>query len=589
MPGHLKVPVLIVGGGGVGLATSIMLSDLGVDHLLVEQRTEISSLPKAHILNQRTMEIMRQHGLADDIASIAAKMRDIGKVRWKTSLAGDGPLDGRQFHQMDAFGGGALHARFAENSPELALHLPQCRFEPVLKRHAETRAPERVRFGHKLISLSDDGRKVAAEVRNVHTDEAYSVEADFVVAADGGRTVGDMVGIKLEGYTGLIDIVSTHFSADLSAHWDGDTVLTWYVDPFQGNAYSSGCLVPMGPTWGAKSEEWNYHFGVPLGTGGAFGEEAAADQLRKLLHLPDLDLRVHRVLAWTIQSVVANRYRVGRVFVAGDAAHRHSPATGLGLNMGLHDAHNLAWKLAAVLHGEAGGALLDSYEAERRPVDTRNVQWATFGAMNHDILLPALGLSVHMPAVLKTDVMTEFFSDTPMGRTRRARAVAALDTQCITYQAHDLDLGIVYEGGARVPDGSAAPEIDPMGRETVAVARPGHRLPHLWLERDGTRVSTHDFTGATARFALFVGADGQAWIDAADSLCADLGIEIVVVRVGPGAWADVAQRWHELSGIASSGAILVRPDNHVAWRATGPSGQSLADLSAALSKVMGRP
>lgn len=582
----IKVPVLVIGGGGVGLTTSILLSDLGVDHLLVERRDVGSSLPKAHLLNQRTMEIFRQHGIADSVTEIAARMEEIGAVRFKTSLAGDGPHDGRLLHKIDAFGGGELHDRYAPDSPALNHNLPQSRLEPLLKRHAEERTPGQIRFSHELIALADHGDKVVAEIRNGENNQRITVHAQYVVAADGGKTVGAMLGVQMEGRTGLIDILSTHFSADLSPWWDDDTLFTWFLNPLRGDAFSSGCLVTVGPNWGRHSEEWNLHVATPAGAEKNLDPEMMAGRIRDLLHLPDLELTVHRVNRWAVESVVADRYRVGRVLLAGDAAHRHSPATGLGLNTGIQDAHNLAWKLAAVLHGKADDALLDSYERERRPIGIRNVQWATFAAMNHDVLLSGMGLTPNMPPDMRASVVQQYFEDSPMGATRRARAAEIFGTQRITYHAHDLELGFAYPAGAFVPDGTEPPPADPMGSAYTPTSRPGHRLPHAWLERNGEQLSTHDLSGTSAHFVLLAGPEGQAWCDAAEQAAQKHGVTIMPVRVGDGEWTDPEGRWAALSEIGPAGAVLVRPDNHVAWRSKEAADAPADELLEALQTVL---
>jgi 2-polyprenyl-6-methoxyphenol hydroxylase-like FAD-dependent oxidoreductase len=363
---ELSVPVLIVGGGGCGLAASLFLSDLGVDHLLVERHTSTSHLPKAHYLNQRTMEIFRQHGIADSVYEVGTPPEMFSQVRWRTSLGGDGPLDARTFFTIDSFGGGELSERYARGSPSPSSNYPQLRLEPLIRRHAEQRGPGRLGFGHELVELTQDADGVTATVRELDTGGTYTVRAEYLIAADGGKTVGAALGVQMQGPTGLLDMVSTHFSADLSAWADESSLITWFLNPDGAGSWGSGVVVPMGPTWGAKSEEWVLHFTFGPDDPARFDEQAIVPRMRELLKLPDLEVTVHKVSHWILEGVVADRYRVGRVFLAGDAAHRHPPTTGLGLNTAIQDAHNLAWKLAAVLAGRAAPTLLDSYEPERQ-------------------------------------------------------------------------------------------------------------------------------------------------------------------------------------------------------------------------------
>ncbi|MQA14893.1 MAG: aromatic ring hydroxylase [Pseudonocardiaceae bacterium] len=584
----LDVPVLVVGGGGCGLSASIFLSDLGVDHLVVERHSDTSHLPKAHYLNQRTMEVFRQHGVADSVYQVATPMEQFGKVRWRTSLGGHGALDARTFYEMDAFGGGALGDTYAADSPCLSSNYPQIRLEPLLRRHAEQRAPGRIRFGHELVELSQDADGMFAVVTNHDNGEELTIRADYVVGADGGKAVGSMLGVQLQGPTGLLDMVSTHLTADLSEYWDDSCLITWFVNPEGTGSWGSGAMVPMGPTWGKDSEEWVLHFTFGPEDPDRFDEDAIGPRIRELLKLPDLDLTIHRVSHWILEGVLADRYRVGRVFLAGDAAHRHPPTTGLGLNTAIQDAHNLAWKLAAVLDGRSGQALLDSYEPERQPIGMRNVDWAMFTFLNHLVIDAGMGLVPGQGPEAHAAAFQDFFAENPMGETRRARAAEVIETQRTEFQAHDLEIGFRYDAGALVPDGSEAPPRDPMGRVHHPTSRPGHRLPHAWLERDGARISTLDLTGRSARFALLAGPGGEAWTTAAEQLADTLGIALTAVRIGDGAdCADPTGRWAQVRQIGDDGAVLVRPDNHVAWRSIGAAADPADILTRVFESVLG--
>jgi 2,4-dichlorophenol 6-monooxygenase len=585
----IEVPVLVVGAGGCGLSASIFLSDLGIGHLVVERHPGTSHLPKAHYLNQRTMEIFRQHGVADDVYADGASMDKFGMIRWMTSLGGDGPLDGRTFYEMDGFGGGDLAAGYERDSPGPSTNLPQVRLEPLLRHHAEERAPGAVRFNQELVSLAQDGGGVTAVVRDTGTGTETTVRAGYVLAADGGKTVGPALGVTMAGPTNMLDLVSVHFSADLSAWWDDRCSITFFLNPDGGGSgWGSGAMVQVGPTWGAHSEEFNVVFGFMPDDPQRFDEDSIVPKVRDLLKLPDLELTCHRISHWIVEGVLADRYRVGRVLLGGDAAHRHPPTTGLGLNSAIQDAHNLAWKLAAVIRGDAGDALLDSYQAERRPVAARNVDWAMFTFLNHGIVDSALGMMPGMPPEAHRQVFREFLSDTPMGATRRARFAEVARTQRTEFQAHDLEIGFSYEAGALLPDGTPPPPADPMGGRYHPTTRPGHRLPHAWLERDGARVSTHDLVGVTGGFALVTGAAG--WGNAAAVVAGELGVAVTVAVIGdgdgPGEYTDVDGTWAALREIPADGAVLVRPDNHVAWRGCR-SEDPAGELVRAVRSVLG--
>lgn len=574
--GAVEVPVLIVGGGGCGLSASNFLSDHGVDHLLVERHADTAHVPKAHYLNQRTMEIFRQHGLDGPMVEQGAPLELFGKLRWLTSLAGDGPMDAQQIHEIDAFGGGSLRERYAAAGPVLPVKLPQVRLEPILRATAEERNPGRILFGHEMVGFSDEGDRVVAEIREVATGETTTVTARYLIGADGGRTVGSALGIEMQGVPGLLDVTTAYFTADLSQWWQEGTLLTHFLNAHDPDLCSN--LIEMGPSWGKACEEWVLHF--PPMDADRLDEESVVARVRELLGLPDLELTLHHVTNWTVQALIAERYRKGRVLLAGDSAHRQPPTVGLGLNSGIQDAHNLAWKLAAVLEGRADDGFLDTYEAERQPVCRLNVDWAVSAASHHQAVLDTVGLGPHAPAQRRQRMFATYFDPSPIGEVVRARTAEILDTHRAGCQAHDFEIGFNYERGAVVPDGSLPPARVPMRDVYQPTTRPGHRLPHAWLEQDGRRLSTHDLTGSPAGFVLLTGAEGGPWVEAAAQVAEKLSLPIHAVRIGRGAeYADVDGGWERVREVAGDGAVLVRPDNHVAWRSTG-AGENPADLLA---------
>ncbi len=589
----LDVPVLVVGGGGCGLSASLFLSDLGVEHLLVERHATTSHLPKAHYLNQRTMEIFRQHGVADAVYAVGAPIEKFGKVRWQTSLGGDGELDRRTIFEMEAFGGGSLRARYEADSPGPAGNYPQVRLEPLLRRLATERAPGRIRYHHEVLDWEQVDGAVVATVHDRDADTRYRIRARYLIAADGGKTFGPRLGVEMVGPTNMLDMVSTHFSADLSEHWDDGSLITWFLNPEGESSWGAGAMVQMGPTWGRDSEEWVVHFGFRPDDPERFNSDAIVPRLRELLRLPELDPTVHQVSHWILDRIVAERWRIGDIFLAGDAAHRQPPTTGLGLNTGIQDVHNLAWKLAQVLAGHAGDALLDSYQLERLPVSTHGADWALLAFMNHFVIDAGIGLVPGAPVEANTEAFRALFSDTPIGAALRARAEVCIGTQAWEFQAHDVELGYAYPAeGALLADGSAVPARDPRGGHYVPTTRPGHRLPHAWLAGpDGRPVSTHDLVGDQGRFVLLIGSDGGRWRAAAVDAGAKLGVEIPVVEVGAAGSADYQDpdgRWADLREVSEAGAVLVRPDNHVAFRSAVDPGDPTGRLTDALASVLGR-
>ncbi|MGE0218777.1 FAD-dependent monooxygenase [Mycolicibacterium sp.] len=583
---EIDVPVLVVGGGASGLTSSIFLSDHGIDHVLVERHEHTSHLPKGHYLNQRFLEIMRQHGVVDQIYAQGAAPHQMAKVAWLTSLGGDGPCDAKTIYKMDAFGGGATAARYLADSPCPSTNLPQMRLEPILERAAQERAPDRVLFHHELTDMAQDADGVRASIRNRATGETFTVHAEYVIGADGGKTVGAHLGAEMVGVKDLMNIVSVAFAADLSPWWDDEVLIAHLLNPAAGTYPAGGMLVPTGPSWGRGSQEWQFHFAFPPTDEPDVSPEALAPRVRDMLKVP-VDLDILTISQWTVEGAIASTLHEGRVFLVGDAAHKHPPTGGLGLNTCVQDAHNLVWKLAAVIKGQAEPTLLDTYQTERLPVARRVVDWAMFGLQNHFVVDAAFGLMpIPVPPDVHSAIFETFFSDTPMGESRRARFAEAVQTQRIEFQAHDLEIGYHYPVGALVPDGSAPPPADPMGSVYHPTTRPGHRLPHAWLSRDGSRLSTLDLVGTSGEFVLVTGRD-ELWAATAREAAAKFGIEIRVAAIGPD-YFDLEGQWARVRQIGDSGAVLVRPDGFVAWRTIDGGAQDREALVSAVGAVLGR-
>lgn len=586
----IETPVLICGGGGAGLSLSIFLSAQGIDNLLVERHTTTSHLPKAHYYNQRTMEIFREHGIADTIYARGTPFENMGCVMWMTSLSGNGPLDGKLLYKMDAFGGGKLESIYEADSPTRSGNLPQMRLEPILREFAEKSPRAKVLFGHELMSFEQDDAGVTSIVKDLQSGEEFQVRSQYLCGADRGRTINPKLGIELQGPSNLVDMVSTHMTADLSKYITDDSpLIRWFANPEGGSGWGSGVMVAMGPKkFDRHSEEWVFHFAFRPDDPD-FNEGDIVPRIRHLLRIPDLDITVHKVSHWIVEAVLANKYRGGRCLILGDAAHRHPPTTGLGLNSGIQDAHNLAWKLAAVLKGQAGDGLLDSYEQERRPVAARNTRWALMTFMNHVVTDAGFGLIPGAPPELNAFQITTLLSDSDEGEWFRARADEVVGTQRMEFQAHDMELGFRYDGNAVVPDGTEPPPRGRMGDIYTPTTRPGHRLPHAWLEKAGAKLSTHDLCGR-GRFVLITGAKGDAWKAAAKAAAERYGVPVDVVCIGaPGQPEDRSNTWSKLRQVEEEGAILVRPDVHVGWRCARAPADAAIALSDALGKILSKP
>jgi 2,4-dichlorophenol 6-monooxygenase len=588
---ELETNVLVVGAGGAGLALSIFLGDMGVEALTIERHSGTSHLPKAHYINQRSMEIFRQHGLADAIYARSAPRKNLGKIRWMTSIGGDGPLDAIQFAQPSILGGGENTAMYDLKGTTHPTNVPQIRLEPILREQCEMRHPGRLLFRHELESFEQDDVGVTAIVLERDTGERIKIRCQFMVAADGGKTINPALGIEMIGEKDLGDFYTVWFAADLSDYIkDDDAVMRRIFHPEK--PYRVNSLLTFGPDhWDGRSEEWASNFTLGPRFSSVDESEPVTDEqliedVRSFLKV-DVPLKVLRVSRWKLETVIADRMKVGRILIIGDAAHKHPPAAGLGLNSGFQDAHNVAWKLALATRGRADPALLDTYEAERRPVTASNVRWAINASTNAYLIMAGIGVIAGETPEQTTARFKVLVSDSFEGESRRAQLNEILRIQRVEYAAHDRELGFTYPEGALVDDGFPPAWRDPMGHIYEPTTRPGSRLPHAWVSHGGKRLSTHDLI-PMGGFALLTGAQGLDWCAAAAELAAHYGVPIHAYRIGDRCEVeDPSGLWRQEREIADGGAVLVRPDAHVAYRAMDAVPDARASLRAALDAVLG--
>jgi 2,4-dichlorophenol 6-monooxygenase len=585
----IQVPVLIVGGGGAGLTASMTLSNLGVDSLLVSSLPTTSSLPKAHVLNQRAMEIFTEVGVAPEIYKRSTPAENMRATGWYAGLTGPHDGYGRKLGDLEVWGGGYTDPDYVAASPCRTCNLPQIRLEPVLKEHAEKLNPGGVRFNHELVDLVQDADGVTATVRDKDSDSTYRVRARYLIAADGGRTVGKLVGVEMNGPRDIMKMVSIHMTADLSP-WatDDDVLIRWLVNPDFGGSWS-GVLVPMGPDhWGPASEEWVFHMQYATDDPDAMQEEKVIARMRATLGLPDaLKVTIHRISQWVMEGVIADKFRKGRVFFAGDAAHRHPPTGGLGLTSAIADVYNLSWKLAAVLSGRAGDGLLDTYEAERKPVDQNNIDNAIANAMNHFTIDQALNLSPDKTPEENWAELAPLWQELPDSAAKRHALNRAIGSQTMEFHHHNVEFGYRYDSTAVVHDDSPRyVPLDPV-RLYEPSTKPGHPMPHAFVERQGERTALGTLVHG-GKFLLLAGEEGHAWVEAAEKLAAENDLPLVAGTVGVlnSDFVDVRCAWLKNRAISATGVVLVRPDRYVAFRSLDAVDDPHAALKDALSQVL---
>jgi len=584
------VDVLIVGGGGAGLTASMLLSRLGVEHLLVSALPTTSILPKAHVLNQRTMEILEDAGVADAIEARSTPAGNMAASAFYAGLTGPTADHGRLIAKIECWGAGGHDENWAAASARRSLNLPQIRLEPILRDHAAALAPGRVRFGHELTALEQDREGATATVRDRGADSEYAVRCRYVIGADGGRTVPALVGISHVGLGVVTETATLHVSADFSElAGDDDVLIRWLLSPQTGVGV---VMVPMGPErWGRHSEEWVIHLNYPVDDPRAQSDEQVEADARAALGIPDLPLEIHKITRWSVEAVMAERYSAGRVFLAGDAAHRHPPTGGLGLTSAIQDVHNLTWKLAAVLSGNAGPELLETYEPERRSSLERNARRSLENAVNHfGVINAVIGVSHENTEEENLARLRRIWSGRPEDAEHRSAVLRAIRSQSMEFNEHNVEYGYTYESDAIVPDGSPEPANPDDVRVYQPSTRPGAPLPHAWIDdEDGGRRPVKDLV-APGRFLLVAGEEGGDWVDAAREIAASGGLPIDAVRIGhiDGDVFDPRCSWLRHRGIGAAGAILVRPDRFVAWRSLSGADDPTGELRTALSTVLAR-
>jgi putative polyketide hydroxylase len=544
-----ETPVLIVGGGPVGLACALLLGRFGVPFLLVERHPGTSTHPKAMAVMLRTAELLRQWGVIDEMRAAGVPQDWLRQMLFARSLTGEafGTLEVQGYELTDV-------------SPTQALRCPQTATEAALRRAAEATGRGRLRFNLEMTGFEQDAEGVTATLHDRASGRTETARARYMLAADGAASgVREKLSIACEGPGDMGHFANIYHRADLGDRL-GDR------KPFMANIISE----TMGGGYVAVNgrDLWLLHVYLePKDRPEDITPAVAVDLVRKATGASDIEPEILSIGFWVMSAQIAGRFRERRVLLVGDAAHRTTPVGGLGMNTDLQSAHNLIWKLAAVLNGVAGERLLDTYETERRPVAALNT------AVSKERAEQVFDVGA---AAARGDFDAIRAWVAGMRQHRESRL--------------GQDLGYTFESSAIVPDGTAPVErADPIA-DYVPNARPGARAPHLWLERGRERLSTLDLFDTA--FVVLTGANGDPWREAAAELRRQHRIPLEVYRVGSGAAADLVDRagiFPDLYGMeGGGGAVLVRPDGFVAWRQRSLPARPAAALRGALDQILAR-
>ena len=529
-----EIPVLIVGGGPVGLSLAIELGWRGVPCLLVEQRDGSIKVSKMNMANMRVMEHCRRWGIEREVRNAGWPKDYPMDFALLTSMAGYEIFRGR--HPSD-------RERRSAVSPAPLQRCQQSWFDPILARHAASYPTVRLRYRCRLESFREEADGILARLVDRESGAREEVHAGVLAACDGAHSeVREAVGIAMRGSPALDHNMNIFFRAPgfLEAS-DKERAVNYFM------------MEPAGISLTLSAADGHDYWRLGCRVGPEDREEDFdGDRLIRKFMGADLDYEIVNVMKWTRAELVAERLRKGSVFLAGDAAHQLTPHGGMGMNTGISDAVDLGWKLAALHDGWGGPALLDSYDAERRPVAERVVASATS-------FFKTLSALPRGPEIAEASEAGERL------RRRIAEACAALPVH-FTHESEGLQLGYRYDPSPICVDDGSAPPPDGLASYTPS-ARPGSRAPHAWLEQ-GLSVIDHFGRGFTLlRFDQ--AAEVQPLVAAARARHLPLSI------------VDIARP--DIAALYERKLVLVRPDGFVAWRADKPP----LDSAALIDRVRG--
>jgi len=533
----IEVPVFIVGSSLVGLSTAMLLGHHGVRSLAVEYHRGTAIHPRAAQTSQRTMEICRQVGLEQIVRKKSEEqfVQDGGVLAVETLVGG--PIA----HYI-----ADLNEGVRDVSPTVRVFLSQDALEPQLRKRAEELGAE-LRFATEMVSFEQDAQGVNAVIRERDSGKTQTVRAQYMVAADCAHSrVRQRLGIRMLGHGTFSKSITIYFRARLAPLVEGHRWAVVYVlnrqlsgffrfeEPFE-KAFLGVFTVgdPENPV-------------MDVSTG--LTEQRSVELVRRAIGTDSIPIAIENIMHWEASANTAEKFQDGRLFIAGDAAHVMPPNGGFGGNTGVQDAHNLAWKLALVLQGLAGPRILSTYESERLPLGAFTVEQA------------------YSRYVL--------------------RSAANMNRDGLQPVAPDLniEMGYIYRSEAIVLEDRNDSRLHENPRDSKGT--PGTRAPHFWLQRRGEQISTLDLFGRN--FTVLAGPEGDAWTEAARDGAKPLGIDLDVHQIGQNGLTDPSGGFAAAYGIATSGAVLVRPDGFVAWRMKTGDSPSAERIRIALTTLLCR-
>jgi 2-polyprenyl-6-methoxyphenol hydroxylase-like FAD-dependent oxidoreductase len=554
MPPASQSTVIVLGAGPVGLGAALELARFGVRSILVEKHERVSWHPKTRNLNTRTMEIARAWG-----PLVYKRLRSIDTPPgWKSPIRFLETAVGKQFGVIESKG---FEGPGPEISPAEPVMSSQELIESILLDAVRATGLVDVRFRTEATRLvrggapGDDGVELAVTCRR--TGESETLSGAALVAADGASSlIRSELGLRLVGDQGMAHIVNCYFRADIERHiGDRHGVLL-----FTSSAEGRGVLQPLDAAgrWlcqiSVTAEEWSEN---------VFTKKRAIEWIRAAVGVDDLEPDVLSIGFWKLNSTVVERMVLGRVVLCGDAAHQFPPTGGLGVNTGLQGVHNAIWKLALYVKGHANWSLVETYHAERHPVATRITSQSKQNSIN----------VARIQAAAIAGLQSGFSAEDIVRESRR-------------YGNHlGAEFGACYVSAAVMPDGTAPPAVEDDYSDYVPSATPGCRAPHVLLGDPDQSLSTLDLFGTG--FTLLAATRAEGWSERLAALPADLAPVVVGHRIGVSPGLQDRGGFAAAYGLKDDGAVLVRPDGHVAWRSASAPGNGANQLERVLRRILG--
>ena len=585
-----ETQVLIIGAGPSGMVSALCLAQLGVSSFIVERNAGVNEHPKAHELNARSIEILEGLGVSSkDLSEQAAPFSDGARILFCQTI-------NEEYGRIDLYEDETRRTKYEQHlkSKTPYLNLSQTELEKILLRKVGDNPLIELHFQHQWQSLIQDESSVKSEILDQQNGTTFSIQSQFVLGADGaGSRCRKFVKIPFIGPDKVDDFVSVYFENNLRNYVQTPAKLFWIFNPEAVGTFIAHHI----------EKRWVYMVPIYLDyeKKESFTKTYLENRIKKALGNESIAIDAKSISYWKMSAQLAETYRKNRVILVGDAAHRFPPTGGLGMNTGIADAHNIAWKLQAVIQGIADEQLLDTYEQERKPIAEHNCKESLYNY--HKILevIEAFGLDRNglekiarikntapikwlphawivriegLVARMIRKKMNKFHTNKPL----RTKVLTTIADQIAHFDRIGLDIGYSYEQGAILPDGTAL--IAPSDKVTqyIPSTRPGSRFPHVHFHNKTLPASSHDLLDYRF-FTLLIREDGVHWEEAITQLPSSIEQKTKVIRLDElGLSEPVYNELITLCEIDKTGALLIRPDGHVAWRTKTLKANPLEEL-----------